>query len=438
MSRIVCSWFALLAISAFSSTSFAEKPPIRDFMGICGHTVQFKPELYAPICRLVRDYHPIGWDFGDETDYATDFPWARNRVNWETVYGSWKEYGFTVDASLMFHNLNPDDWVDLERDARAYGKAFATAFGPSGERPLVTSAEIGNEPGHYDDASYRRLFEAMASGLREGDSSLLVATCAVTVGESHRYAKSVEVFDGLESLYDALTIHVYAQVEGWPTWRRSYPEDPSIDYLQTVQATIDWRDAHVPDKPVWITEFGWDSSTQPAPFDGTFAKWVDVSDAQQAQYLVRSFLAFSKMDVDRAYIYFFNDEDAPHVHGSSGLTRHFEPKPSYHAVAHLYGTLGDYRFVRAVEERVGDLYVYEFESVASPDERVWAIWSPTGEGKSSRVRLNVAGARDLDVTKMPLSSAPSFADREMRGATMALTVDESPVYVRFNGVLRLE
>jgi len=26
----------------------------------------------------------------------------------------------------------------------------------------------------------------------------------------------------------AVNIHDYAEVEGWPTWRRSYPEDPKI------------------------------------------------------------------------------------------------------------------------------------------------------------------------------------------------------------------
>jgi hypothetical protein len=35
------------------------RPLMRDFIGINGHTVQFKPALYQPVCRLVRDYHPV-------------------------------------------------------------------------------------------------------------------------------------------------------------------------------------------------------------------------------------------------------------------------------------------------------------------------------------------------------------------------------------------
>ena len=58
---------------------------------------------------------------------------------------------------------------------------------------LVAAVEIGNEPGHYDDESYRSLFENMASGLREGDPNLKVGTCAVTTGESEKVCQERQV-----------------------------------------------------------------------------------------------------------------------------------------------------------------------------------------------------------------------------------------------------
>jgi len=45
-----------------------------------------------------------------------------------------------------------------------------------------------------------------------------------------------------------------------------------------------------------------------------------------AQWLVRSLLVFSAMPVERAYLYFFNDEDQPRFHASAGITRHYQPK----------------------------------------------------------------------------------------------------------------
>ena len=71
-------------------------------MGLNVHTVQFKPDLYKPIAKHVRDYHRFNWDIGDETDYYPQFPFARNGVDWSAVYGSWKNAGYVTDASVMF------------------------------------------------------------------------------------------------------------------------------------------------------------------------------------------------------------------------------------------------------------------------------------------------------------------------------------------------
>ncbi len=62
---------------------------MREFIGINGHTVNFKPELYQPVCRLVRDYHPVEWDLGKNTSELPPFPTAKNGVDWDQVYGSW-------------------------------------------------------------------------------------------------------------------------------------------------------------------------------------------------------------------------------------------------------------------------------------------------------------------------------------------------------------
>ncbi len=52
---------SLILVSFVASTLAAEesKPLFKDFMGVNGHTVQFKPELYKSVCRLVRDYHRL-------------------------------------------------------------------------------------------------------------------------------------------------------------------------------------------------------------------------------------------------------------------------------------------------------------------------------------------------------------------------------------------
>jgi hypothetical protein len=406
---------------------------MRDFIGLNGHTVQFKPELYQPVGRLARDYHPVEWDLGQSTAALPPFPFAKNRVDWSEVYGSWRAQGWNVNACLMFESIPQTNWANVEASAKAYGQAFAREFGPSGKRKLVDSVEIGNEPGKWSDAEYSRMFQAMAEGVRAGDPKLKIATCNVTTGKSGDYEKSVECVAKFPGLFDVLNLHTYAELEGWPTWRRSFPEDPKLPrYLQDVEALCRWRDTHAPGKPVWITEFGYDASTKPQDKSGTFAKWQGVTDEQQAQWLVRSLLVFSAMPVERAYIFFFNDDDKPSVHASAGLTRNFQPKPSFHALAHLQRMLGDYRFQRIVTNEPGRLRLQEYQHGHNPARVIWAVWSPTDDGKEFVATLTGVPGKLVNVERMSLAaSVPpgSPPARQLAGSRIEAHVSESPLYL---------
>ena len=422
--------FVASALMAATPAIATEKPRplMRDFIGLNVHTVQFKPELYAPVTRVVRDYHPINWDVGNDTSYAPQFPRARNGVDWKHLYGAWRRDGYRVNACLMFEEIEPAAWKDMARDAAQYGRAFARAFGPGGADPLVEAVEIGNEPSKYDDAMYRTIFEAMARAVRETDPKLRIATCAANLGPSGKYSKSVDALKGLEALYDIVNVHFYAQAEPWPTFRRSYPEDPAIDFLTNARHVLTWRAQNVPEKEVWVTEFGWDASTKPAPATGTFAKWIGNSETQQAQWIVRAYLLFAALGVDRAYLYWFNDEDTPQIHGSSGLTRNYEPKPSFHAVEWLLRSLGDYRFARVVREDAEQGYVYEFAHDSEPAKRIWAVWKPAGE--SQRITLGVEKLTLHMAERMPLSAQPAEAlSLSSNAGQVQIDATESPVFV---------
>jgi len=429
--------FRLVATLALPISALGEpsaRPLIKDFIGINGHTVQFKPDLYQPTCSLVRDYHPVSWDLDKATQTPAPFPFAKNRVDWSKVYGSWQRSGWTTNACLMFESIPIDQWNDLEKDARRYGENFARQFGPSGDRKLVQSVEIGNEPGKWTDADYARIFRAMATGLRAGDPQLKIGTCNLTTGKSGDYEKSVTCLKGLEDFVDVLTIHTYAQLTGWPTWKRSFPEDPALPrYLKDVENLIAWRDEHMKDTPIWITEFGYDSSTKPNEKSGTFAKWEGVTDTQQAQWIVRSLLLFSAMPVERAYIYFFNDSDKPSLHASAGLTRNFKPKPSFHAVAHLQETLGDYRFEKTVTSEPGKLFIHQYQHATDPKKTTWAVWSPTGTNQIHKATLKNLPGKLTGSSVMPLTDQPAATARINSSDDHSLIpeVSESPAFLHF-------
>jgi serine/threonine-protein kinase ATR len=234
---------------------------------------------------------------------------------------------------------------------------------------------------------------------------------------------------------DVLNIHSYAQLENWPTWRRSFPEDPRLPkYLKDIEGLIRWRDAHAAGKPIWLTEFGYDSSTKKAEGKGDSAKWVGVTDEQQAQWLVRSLLVFSAMPIDRAYIYFFDDKDKPSFHASSGITRNFQPKPSFHALAHLQRTLGEYRFDHIVTNETGRLRIQEYRHGQNAKKAAWAIWSPTGEGKTTMTTLKNTPGKLLRIEQMPLTSSAVTISAESKEITVhqvEVQVTESPTYLLF-------
>ena len=396
------AWSFFTVAALLCGPAWAEEKPrplLRDFMGLNGHTVQFKPDLYAPVAKMVRDYHPIAWDLGKDTAFATTFPLARNKVDWNHVYGSWVRAGLRVNACLIFDDVAAADWKDRARDPAVYGEAFARAFGPS-SRALVESVEIGNEPGKYSDAEYRQVFESMAGGLRKGDPQLRIATCATNLGPSGRYSKSVDSLAGLESLYDIVNIHLYAEIEGWPTWRRGAPEDPRTKFIEHLRSVLTWRAEHAADKELWLTEFGWDASTKAAPPTGTFAKWEGSTETQQAQWIVRAWLIAARLGLDRAYLYFFNDSDENQVHGSSGLTRNFVPKPAYYSAVWLQKSLGDYRFQRVIREDEKDGYAYEFVHGTNPQNKVIASWRVSG--KEAAI-LPVASKQLVKAEYMPLN-----------------------------------
>jgi hypothetical protein len=445
---------------AIGNPVVGNKPLFRDFMGINGH-LTFKPELYRQVCRLVRNYHNIEWDVNKVGDSLT-IPETVNHINWKRdVYGPWKQNGFETDICLQFGSFgtgipNLSDlgniWKGKEQWAYDYGKRVATYFGPSGVEKLATSFEIDNEPGgRFDPVLHRTLFKQMTTGIRAGDPKALILTPYVKSGASDDWAQGLNTIYGdkdILPLYDVINIHTYATLPKSFTsenmWNRSYPEDPELDYLKVVDQAIAWRNQYASGKKVWITEFGYDACT-PAAIEhrqGWMLKlnWQGATDLQQAQYLVRSYLAFATKDVDRAYLFYYNDNDEPSFHGASGLTRNFQPKMSFWAIKQLYETLEDYRLHRIIKNEAGKLCVYEFEQGADSSKKIWVAWSPTGaktqekEGyqpREAKVTLTGLPGKPTHVTRMVTADgqAPEQQWEQAGNAAITLTIGESPIYI---------
>ena len=417
----------------------AERPLLKELMGLNGHTFQIDPAVYEPVADNLRDFHPMDWDVDGKPGQGTIFPVSRKhmhkgkQINWAELYGAWKKHGNTVNVSLMTsYTKKQGNWGDMEKEAYAYAKAFAAAFGPSSKTPVVDSVEIGNEPVPYSTEEYMQLFKAMAKGVRDGDPKMKIVTCTSSAEEPDQYEKPLQAFKDHADLFDVINLHSYGFVEGYPTWERSYPEDPNVRYLTMMESAIAYRNKYHPDKPIWLTEFGYDSCSQGAlkkKRKKHMEKWLPCSETEQGQWIVRSFLVFSAMDLDRAYLYFFDDRDTPSFHSASGITRNGKPKPSFYAMAHLRKTLGEYRFHRAVQKTVGDAYVYEYKSNAG--ELIWVAWSPT-KGKENRsFSLKDLPGSIASIERMPLAAGPAENVAFKAGKSVDIPLGESPLFIRF-------
>lgn len=166
---------------------------------------------------------------------------------------------------------------------------------------------------------------------------------------------------------DAVTIHPYVQ-----------PLDPeaSVTYMNTIRSIMT---AHGSNKPIYVTEQGWATGTNPSA----------VSEPAQARDLVRGQLLSYGAGVARYSSYNFMDSgtDPSNVENRFGLVRNrldargaLAPKPSYVATAVLARQIDELPLVG--ETRFGT-NGYDVSFDAGGGQSVHAVWSATPE--SSRL-----------------------------------------------------
>ena len=125
---------------------------------------------------------------------------------------------------------------------------------------------------------------------------------------------------------------------------------------------------------------------------------------------------------------FHNDDDTPHLHGSSGLTRNFVPKPAFHATAHLFATLADYRLTKTLSEDPAGTYAYEFSRGDDPKQRILAVWRPAGG--VAKTTLPIGSAKILRAEQTPLTTG-QVTRVETRPVEKSVEVEasERPVFI---------
>lgn len=361
------------------------------------------PQLYTRVAASARNYHNMSWDVTDP-DHVPDYDAmaaghgteAQWWLNWDREYGAWVQAGLPVDASIQFIKdvFPPEVWDDPYIAGYNYGYAFARHFGPTHGTGHVRVMEVGNEPWHYSADFYRQVLHGMAQGAKTADPALIVLPAAFQ-------ADTPEAPDASEGNYlgarvtadeapylDGLNAHVYSFATLPDGARVAVPPEHPESGMHALRNILRFRDANMPGKPVYVTEWGWDSTGAGEVCNASEC----VSEEAQALYAVRGALMLAREGADRLDWFFYaNDKNCDTLFCRSGLTGSvntgFALKRSFTALEALTDTLGDRHFVSALRED-DEAWVYLLgDADGTPTHLV--AWRPVDAADTSVVTVTV-------------------------------------------------
>lgn len=270
---------------------------------------------------------------------------------------------------------------------------------------LVRYMENWNEPDKWwkDRAAYFSPFElaAMCSadydghrrslgpavGVRNADPNMKLVMGGLAKPEVE-YLKAMKLWadfhrDG-DFPADVVNLHHYSNDAGGQGGQPTTGISPEMDGLQErFQRVVEWRDRFLPNKEVWVSEFGYDTNPQSVQR----APAIEAADAQEIQgrWIVRSYLALAAAGVDRVQLYMLRDVNAANTtqFDSSGLTNEkqngHQPRRAWYYVAAMRHILRGTRFDSEIASGAANVRVYRFRSVDRPLRDVYAVWCPTSD-----------------------------------------------------------
>ncbi|HYF28543.1 MAG TPA: cellulase family glycosylhydrolase [Baekduia sp.] len=240
--------------------------------------------------------------------------------------------GHGVPGAASSAPRDPADYADLVTFLlRRYGST-------------VAGLEVWNEPNHPgfwtvpDPAGYAALLrETYAAAKRVAPSVVVVG--AALAGADTTFLDQLYAA-GIRGSYDALSVHAYN--DGRDPSALIDPRWAHATWLQGLRNLRSALTAHGERAPVWVTEMGWNTSTQRGQL------WLDgVTTAQQADYLRRALAMLgdpaSGIDYPAAvFVYRLRDlgDDRADPQQNYGLQRRdFTAKPSLDAVRKAFASL---------------------------------------------------------------------------------------------------
>lgn len=234
---------------------------------------------------------------------------------------------------------------------------------------------------------------------------------------------------------DVLNFHIYTFPDGSQFGDSGPALSPEAGRLkEQLQEIVQYRNQNLPDKEIWISEFGWDLH----PDSRLSVPEIGNMDRQEVQgiWLVRAYMALAAAGVDRAQMYMLrdvnpNDKTQFASSGLAGPKGDLTPKKSWYYVATLKKLLTNMRFLGEQKSSDPDILVYKFKDIKSP-RGVYAVWAKTSKDyKVDNFSLPIsAGTQSAQMVSL-LAGSVSGEDLNLKitGGKVFLDVSERPVFV---------
>lgn len=232
---------------------------------------------------------------------------------------------------------------------------------------------------------------------------------------------------------DVINLHHYSNAGSDRPIVGISPEEDGL--LQKMAQFVQYRNQHLPEAEVWVTEFGYDTnpaSPQRAPSIGGQSP-----EEVQGEWIVRSFLALAAAGVDRAAVFMLRDVNSKGTNrfDTCGLTSDqasgYRPKPSWYYVYTLKTTLKGMRFAGEAPSQDARVRIYRFKRIGGPGG-AFALWCPTSNGTAVdgyRFTLPQAATHATLVELHTGSIHGVTSDLRITSRRTTLRVTERPVFV---------
>ncbi|GEM_PF-964195 len=433
-SLILAGLIAALILTSQQSSTSAQSPTassIRDFVG-ANVVVNNNPSDVAQVVGWARDYHI--WYWYEEMD--DQFTWSTGWQGVDAFYSALAGLGIKVMPNV----LRAPDWAILNpppggssgpqrvpspSEHAEYLSAMVSHFGDS-----IAAVENYNEPdnvGNRDWITAQQFGEMTAldyQAVKAANASLPVVLGGLS-NANPTYLNEADRAAG--GRYDALNFHWYATGDG-ETGGVNPESSRMSSQIEELEA---WRDARAPGKPIWVTEFGWDTY---APTTGAKSTTY-APELNAANYLLRSIFLMMGSGIDKAFLFQYRDDsDHPdymhYLYSTSGIVAK-QPigdgrkKPAWYYLATLKNVLGDY-VMDGIVSNGPSLYHYEYR-LPGTSKKAAVIWSRDGE-RDKGYQVSYRG---------PAGTLVELADGSASGVMSStdgnLTVSERPVFVLYEG-----